>query len=97
MQFYEKFQRERNDLRAKPETQRKYVIEWHEKKIETARMHWSKNVRKYARQCKINREDRSTDYMKWWLIGLSMLKKREKKINGNKNDMRQYITQDDDM
>ena len=66
-------------------------MQWHEKQIEISKMHWSKNVRQYVRQHEINAENRSTDYIQRWLIGLSVVKKREANTNGNRNDIRQYM------
>ena len=62
MQHYEKCWKERNKIKCKPEIQRRYVLEWHEKQVINGKMHWSENVRKYVREYELNTDDRSTDY-----------------------------------
>ena len=77
MHYYDKYWKERNEIKFKPEIQRKYVIEWYEKEILNAKMHWAESVRKYIREYELNTENRETDQIQRWLIGLIMVKKEQ--------------------
>lgn len=75
IQHYWKYWSGRNNMRSKPEIRRKYVLEWHKRKIVSAKIHGSVDVRKYVRECELKPEDRSIDYMQRWFLGLNIVVK----------------------
>ena len=87
--YYWKFWEERNEAKFKPEIRRKFVVEWYKRQIEKAKMSVSAEVRKYIREYELQVDDRPTDQIQRWFIGLNMVIKRAK--DHKVNDIRRYV------
>ena len=87
--YYWKCWEERNEVKFKPDIRRNFVVKWDENQLEQAKMSDSVVVRRYVRECEIQVENRSTDQIQRWLIGLNVVIKRAKAHN--LNDMRQHV------
>ena len=71
MQHYWECWEKRNEIRMRPDVRREYMRKWHDRLVEKAKFHSSENVRIYVREYETRLENRSTDSIQRWLIGLT--------------------------
>ena len=73
----------------RPDVRREYVRKWHDRLVEKAKFHSSENVRKYVREHERSLENRSTESIQRWLIGLTAVIKRAEDFR--REDIRRYM------
>ena len=78
VQYYWMCWKERNEIMNKKEIKSKNVLEWFDGEVEKAKIHKSKNVRRYVREYATAVRSQATDHMQRWLIDLNNVTKREK-------------------